>query len=71
MKNAGYAYVGPDEGICFSRGADGLLTPNLQRYPSGLRGLGERVEAAGGALSAAPQAGGGFRLCISTPDAPR
>jgi len=37
----------------------------------GLRGLGERVEAAGGALSAAPQAGGGFRLCISTPDAPR
>ena len=42
MKDAGYAYVGPDEGICFSRGADGKLTTNLARYPSGLRGLGDR-----------------------------
>jgi alpha-galactosidase len=37
MKDAGYAYVGPDEGICFSRGADGKLTTNLERYPSGSR----------------------------------
>ena len=47
MNNAGYAYVGPDEGICFSRGADGLLTPNLQRYPSGLRGLGDYIHGLG------------------------
>ena len=47
MKDAGYAYVGPDEGICFSRGADGLLTPNLQRYPSGLRGLGDYIHGLG------------------------
>jgi alpha-galactosidase len=47
MKDAGYAYVGPDEGICFSRGADGLLTPNFQRYPSGLRGLGDYIHGLG------------------------
>ncbi|MCX6561207.1 MAG: glycoside hydrolase family 27 protein [Candidatus Aminicenantes bacterium] len=47
MKDAGYAYVGPDEGICFSRGADGRLTPNLQRYPSGLRGLGDSIHGLG------------------------
>jgi two-component system sensor histidine kinase DesK len=33
----------------------------------GLRGLSERVEAAGGALSAGPRAAGGFRLAISAP----
>src|SRR5512143_2531608 len=47
MKDAGYAYVGPDEGICFSRGADGKLTSNLARYPSGLRGLGDHIHAKG------------------------
>jgi alpha-galactosidase len=47
MKDAGYAYVGPDEGICFSRGADGKLTTNLARYPSGLRGLGEYIHEQG------------------------
>jgi len=47
LKDAGYAYVGPDEGICFSRGADGKLTTNLERYPSGLRGLGDYVHKKG------------------------
>ena len=47
MKEAGYAYVGPDEGICFSRGTDGTLTTNLARYPSGLRGLGDNIHAKG------------------------
>ncbi len=47
MKEAGYAYVGPDEGICFSRGSDGKLTTNLARYPSGLRGLGDDIHAKG------------------------
>jgi alpha-galactosidase len=47
MKDAGYVYVGPDEGICFSRGADGKLTTNLARYPSGLRGLGDDIHAKG------------------------
>ena len=47
MKEAGYAYVGPDEGICFSRGPDGKLTTNLARYPSGLRGLGDYIHARG------------------------
>jgi len=47
MKDAGYAYVGPDEGICFSRGADGKLTTNLERYPSGLKGLGDAIHAKG------------------------
>jgi len=47
MKDAGYAYVGPDEGICFSRGPDGRLTSNLARYPSGLKGLGDQIHAKG------------------------
>jgi len=47
MKDAGYAYVGPAEGICFSRGADGLLTSNLQRYPNSLRGLGDYIHGLG------------------------
>jgi alpha-galactosidase len=47
MKEAGYAYVGPDEGICFSRDASGRLTTNLERYPSGLRGLGDVIHAQG------------------------
>jgi len=47
MKDAGYAYVGPDEGICFSRGRDGTLTTNLSRYPSGLRGLGDYIHTKG------------------------
>jgi alpha-galactosidase len=47
LKDAGYAYVGPDEGICFSRGPDGTLTSNLARYPSGLRGLGDYIHQKG------------------------
>ncbi len=47
MKDAGYAYVGPDEGICFSRGPNGKLTSNLARYPSGLRGLGDHIHRMG------------------------
>ena len=47
LKDAGYAYVGPDEGICFSRDADGKLTTNLARYPSGLRGLGDYIHQRG------------------------
>lgn len=47
MKDAGYSYVGPDEGICFSRGPDGKLASNLDRYPTGLRGLGDYVHRKG------------------------
>ncbi len=47
MKDAGYCYVGPDEGICFFRGWDGLLITNLERYPSGLRGLGIYIPGSG------------------------
>ncbi len=47
MRDAGYAYIGPDEGICFSRGTDGMLTSNLARYPSGLRGLGDYIHGKG------------------------
>lgn len=47
LKEAGYAYVGPDEGICFSRSPDGRLTTNLDRYPSGLRGLGDYIHRRG------------------------
>jgi alpha-galactosidase len=47
MKEAGYQYVGPDEGICFSRDSSGKLTSNLERYPSGLRGLGDLIHKQG------------------------
>jgi alpha-galactosidase len=47
LKDAGYAYIGPDEGICFSRDASGKLTSNLERYPSGLRGLGDYIHKRG------------------------
>jgi len=47
MKDAGYVYVGPDEGMCFSRGADGKPTTNLKRYPNGLRGLGDYIHQRG------------------------
>lgn len=47
MKDAGYAYIGPDEGICFYRGPNGKLTSNLERYPSGLRGLGDYIHQRG------------------------
>ena len=58
MKDAGYAYVGPDEGICFSRGADGRLTSNLERYPSGLRGLGDYIHGLGLKYALYTDAGG-------------
>jgi alpha-galactosidase len=47
LKDAGYAYIGPDEGICFFRGSDGKLSTNLERYPSGLRGLGDYIHKKG------------------------
>jgi len=61
MREAGYAYVGPDEGICFSRGADGRLTPNFARYPSGLRGLGDYIHGLG--LKYALYTDAGTRTC--------
>jgi alpha-galactosidase len=61
LKDAGYVYVGPDEGICFSRGPDGRLTPNLERYPSGLRGLGDDLHAKG--LKYALYTDAGTRTC--------
>jgi alpha-galactosidase len=61
MKDAGYAYVGPDEGICFSRGADGKLTPNFARYPSGLRKLGDYIHQRG--LKYALYTDAGARTC--------
>jgi len=61
MKDAGYAFVGPDEGICFSRGADGRLTSNLDRYPSGLRGLGDYIHGLG--LKYALYTDAGTRTC--------
>ena len=61
MKDAGYAYVGPDEGICFERGRDGRLAPNLARYPSGLRGLGDHIHRLG--LKYALYTDAGSRTC--------
>lgn len=61
MKDAGYAYVGPDEGKCFTRGADGLLATNLERYPSGLGGLGDHIHGLG--LKYALYTDAGSRTC--------
>jgi alpha-galactosidase len=61
MKEAGYAYVGPDEGICFSRDAGGKLATNLERYPSGLRGLGDYIHKQG--LKYALYTDAGTRTC--------
>jgi len=47
LKEVGYTYIGPDEGICFSRDASGKLASNLARYPSGLRGLGDYIHKRG------------------------
>jgi alpha-galactosidase len=48
MKDAGYVYIGPDEGTTFSRDSrSGKLQANLARYPSGLRGLGDVVHKRG------------------------
>ncbi len=61
LKEAGYLYVGPDEGICFSRDASGKLTSNLARYPSGLRGLGDDIHKKG--LKYALYTDAGTRTC--------
>jgi alpha-galactosidase len=61
LREAGYSYVGPDEGICFSRATDGSLTSNLARYPSGLRGLGDYIHARG--LKYALYTDAGTRTC--------
>jgi alpha-galactosidase len=61
LKEAGYAYVGPDEGICFSRDASGKLTSNLERYPSGLRGLSDYIHKKG--LKYALYTDAGTRTC--------
>jgi len=61
LKEAGYAYVGPDEGICFYRQADGSLTTNLERYPGGLRVLGDYIHKKG--LKYALYTDAGTRTC--------
>jgi alpha-galactosidase len=61
MKDAGYTYVGPDEGICFYRGSDGTLETNLERYPSGLRKIGDDIHAKG--LKYALYTDAGQRTC--------
>jgi alpha-galactosidase len=61
LKEAGYTYIGPDEGICFSRDASGKLTSNLERYPSGLRGLGDYIHKRG--LKYALYTDAGTRTC--------
>jgi alpha-galactosidase len=61
LKEAGYSYVGPDEGICFYRGDDGLLTSNLKRYPGGLRALGDYIHRRG--LKYALYTDAGTRTC--------
>ena len=61
MRDAGYLFVGPDEGICFERGTNGLLTPVLSRYSSGLRGLGDYIHHSG--LKYALYTDAGTRTC--------
>ena len=61
MRDAGYQFVGPDEGICFERGTNGLLTTVLSRYPSGLRGLGDYIHRRG--LKYALYTDAGSRTC--------
>ncbi len=61
LRDAGYAFVGPDEGICFERGTNGLLTTVLSRYPSGLRGLGDYIHRRG--LKYALYTDAGTRTC--------
>ena len=61
LKAAGYSYVGPDEGICFYRRDDGRLTTNLERYPSGLRSLGDAIHKKG--LKYALYTDAGTRTC--------
>jgi len=61
MREAGYAYMGPDEGICFFRKDNGQLATNLKRYPSGLRGLGDYIHKKG--LKYALYTDAGTRTC--------
>jgi alpha-galactosidase len=61
MREAGYLYIGPDEGICYYRASDGKLTTNLERYPSGLRGLGDYIHKRG--LKYALYTDAGTRTC--------
>ncbi len=61
LKKAGYTYIGPDEGICFSRKEDGRLTTNLERYPGGLRSLGDYIHGKG--LKYALYTDAGTRTC--------
>ena len=46
---------------------DGQAPPAADKPGSGLRGLRERLESAGGRLEAGPQAGGGYRLVATIP----
>jgi len=47
MKDVGYAYVGPDDGVSFYRDLSGVLQSNLQRYPSGMKGLADYLHRKG------------------------
>jgi len=61
LREAGYSFVGPDEGICFTRDGSGRLTTNLERYPGGLRGLGDYIHKMG--LKYALYTDAGTRTC--------
>jgi len=61
MRDAGYTFVGPDEGVCFERGTNGQLTTVLSRYPGGLRGLGDSIHNLG--LKYALYTDAGSRTC--------
>ncbi|MGQ9801860.1 MAG: glycoside hydrolase family 27 protein [Candidatus Saccharicenans sp.] len=61
LREAGYQYIGPDEGLCFYRAKDGRLAANLERYPSGLRGLGDFIHQRG--LKYALYTDAGSRTC--------
>lgn len=61
MKDAGYAYVGPDEAACFYRDLYGLLQTNIARFPSGMKSLGDYLHAKG--LKYALYTDAGTRTC--------
>jgi len=61
MRDAGYSYMGPDEGVCFYRDPNGELASNLKRYPGGLRALGDYIHRKG--LKYALYTDAGSRTC--------
>jgi alpha-galactosidase len=47
MKQAGYQYVVIDDCWQVSRDADGLIVPDAQRFPSGMKALGDYIHSKG------------------------